>query len=60
MSAACFKVKTRQGCLYVNASLKGTDCPQKRIVDGIYEPGAALCTAVTGGSAIFQLGLHDK
>ncbi len=35
MSAAHFKVKTLHGCLYVNASLKGTDCPQKRVV-GIF------------------------
>ncbi len=35
MSAAHFKVKTLHGCLYVNASLKGTVCPQKRVV-GIF------------------------
>ncbi len=35
MSAARFKVKTWHGCLYVNVSLKGTDCPQKRVV-GIF------------------------
>ncbi len=31
MSDARFKVKIWHGCLYVNVSLKGTDCPQKRI-----------------------------
>ncbi len=35
MSAARFKVKTRHGCLYVNVSLKVTNCPQKRII-GIF------------------------
>ncbi len=35
MSAARFKVKTRHGCLCVNVLLKGTDCPQKRVV-GIF------------------------
>ncbi len=35
MSTARFKVKTRHGCLYVNVSLEGTVCPQKRIV-GIF------------------------
>ncbi len=35
MSAARIKVKTRHGYLYVNVSLKGTVCPQKRII-GIF------------------------
>ncbi len=35
MSAAHFKVKTQRRCLYVNVSLKGTVCSQKRVV-GIF------------------------
>ncbi len=34
-SAAHFKVKTQRRCLYVNVSLKGTICLQKRVV-GIF------------------------
>ncbi len=54
MSAARFKIQNTSRMSLCECISEGNNCTQKRIVDGVYEPGAALCTAVTGGTAIFQ------